>query len=52
MEKVDYMANSDVVGWGLNPSVESPGELYAAFPTEPIGKLCLPTKEVGVEILE
>lgn len=52
MEEVEYMANSDVMGWGLNPSIASPGKLYAAFPTEAIGKLCLPTKDVGVEILE
>lgn len=46
------MPNSDVMGWGLNPTIENPGKLYAAFPTEAMGKLCLPTKEVGMEILE
>jgi hypothetical protein len=34
MVEVDYMANSDVQGMGINTSVENPGKLYAPFATK------------------
>jgi len=45
------MANSDVTGFGLGNSVTNPGKLFALFPTQAQGPLCLPTKEVGEELL-
>lgn len=56
MTKVDFMANADVMGTSLNPlkpaSIESPGELYAPFANEAIGKICVPKKEVAESILK
>jgi hypothetical protein len=52
MEEVEYMANDDIKGYGLNPTVAKPGKLYSAFPTKRQGSICLPTKEVGIEIME
>jgi hypothetical protein len=56
MEEVEYLANDDVTGFpspsNTSPSVAKPGKLYSAFPTKAQGSLCLPTKEVGIQIFE
>lgn len=48
MTEVDFLPNSDVEG------LEVPGgkpKLFSLFPTESLGEICMPTKEVGMELL-
>jgi len=52
INEVDFMPNDDEKGWGVSPTIENPGTLYAAFPTTAQANICLPTKEVGEEILK
>lgn len=55
MTKVDFMSNTDEMGMDLNPlspaTLSKPGPLYAMFPTNKVLNLCMPTKEVGMDLL-
>jgi len=51
MTEVDFMANNKVLGYGMGPTLENQGILYAPFPTEAISNFCLPTEDVAKELV-
>jgi len=52
MTDVEFMPNDKVLGFGISPTIEKPGSIPAVFPTKPLARICMPTKEVGKEILD